>query len=458
MKTALYIRVSTREQAERGFSIGGQKERLLNYAKAKDFDDTEAYIDDGYSGSSLNRPQITRLMQDVKKGKVSTVIVFKLDRLSRSQKDTLHLIEDVFNKYDVAFISLNESFDTSTPFGRAMVGMLSVFAQLERENIKERVELGKKEKAKKGLWNGGRGDYLGYNYVGGKFTIDPYEAEIVKEIYALSFKGYGNSRIMKAINEKYKGAISSISTVNRTLQNPIYIGKIRYDGEVYQSDHEPIIDESLFNQTQIIKSKRSTRTDYKSNNSPYLLSGLLKCAKCGAGFVGRDASGKYGEYKYYVCYKKAAKYRLPPDEVCDAKAINLFEAHDEIFQLLRNIRSKDMKLEPSEKENSMDSMEKELKKVDIQLERATELYINGTIPMDILNDKLEKLKEKKSGIQKIIDEYSPVREEAIKQFNKVQDIDLEKMDNNEIKNYLAIIINNILVDKGDIEVRFNFAQ
>lgn len=458
MKTALYIRVSTREQAERGFSIGGQEERLLNYAKAKDFDDTETYIDDGFSGSSLNRPQITRLIQDVKKRKLSTVIVFKLDRLSRSQKDTLHLIEDVFNKYDVAFISLNESFDTSTPFGRAMVGMLSVFAQLERENIKERVELGKKEKAKKGLWNGGRSNHLGYNYADGKFTVDPYEAEVVKEIYALSLKGYGNGRIMRMINEKYKGVVRSLSTINRTLENPIYIGKIRYDGEVYQSDHESIIDESLFNQTQIIKSKRSTRTDYKSNNSPYLLSGLLKCAKCGSGFVGRDASSKYGEYKYYVCYKRAAKYRLHPDEACDAKAINLFETHDEIFQLLRNVRSKEMKLEPLKKENSMDSMKKELKKVDIQLERATELYINGTIPMEMLNDKLEKLKEKKSGIQKIIDEYSPIREEAIKQFNQVQDIDLKKMDNNEIKNYLAIIINNILVNEGDIEVRFNFAQ
>ena len=132
---ALYIRVSTEAQAEEGYSIQAQTERLEAYCKAMGWERYRFYTDGGYSGSNLDRPEMTRLIADVRAGQVATVVVFKLDRLSRSQKDTLYLIEDVFLPNEVDFISLNESIDTSTPYGRAMIGILSAFAQLERENI-----------------------------------------------------------------------------------------------------------------------------------------------------------------------------------------------------------------------------------------------------------------------------------------------------------------------------------
>ena len=132
---ALYVRVSTEAQAEEGYSVGAQTERLQSYCKAMGWAKTELYVDGGFSGSNLERPEMQRLIGDVKSGKTAAVLVYKLDRLSRSQKDTLYLIEDVFIPNDVDFISLNESIDTSTPYGRAMIGILSAFAQLERENI-----------------------------------------------------------------------------------------------------------------------------------------------------------------------------------------------------------------------------------------------------------------------------------------------------------------------------------
>ena len=140
---AKYIRVSTDKQREEGYSIDIQKERLDNYVRSM-FPESEyrveyrEYVDDGYSGGSLDRPAMKRLIEDVKNGVVTHVVVVKLDRLSRSQKDTLYLIEDVFLPHNTAFISMGESFNTSTAFGRAVVGILSVFAQLERENIYER--------------------------------------------------------------------------------------------------------------------------------------------------------------------------------------------------------------------------------------------------------------------------------------------------------------------------------
>lgn len=130
-KVGIYIRVSTQEQANEGYSIQAQKERLISYCKAKDWHIVDIYTDGGYSGSNLDRPGIQKLIADIEK--IDMVLVYKLDRLSRSQKDTLYLIEDIFLKNNVDFVSMNESFDTSTPFGRAMIGILSVFAQLERE-------------------------------------------------------------------------------------------------------------------------------------------------------------------------------------------------------------------------------------------------------------------------------------------------------------------------------------
>ena len=120
---------------------------LKSYLKSKEWEDYEIYTDPGFSGKDLNRPAIKKLIQDCKDGKIDTVLVFKLDRISRSQKDTLYLIEEVFNKYGVGFISIRENFDTTTPFGKAMIGVLSVFAQLERETILERTRLGLKKRA-----------------------------------------------------------------------------------------------------------------------------------------------------------------------------------------------------------------------------------------------------------------------------------------------------------------------
>ena len=135
-KVAIYVRVSTTSQAEEGYSIEEQKDKLEAYCKIKDWSVYKVYTDGGFSGSNTNRPAIEQLIKDAQKKKFDTVLVYKLDRLSRSQKDTLYLIEEVFIKNGIEFLSLQENFDTSTPFGKAMIGLLAVFAQLEREQIK----------------------------------------------------------------------------------------------------------------------------------------------------------------------------------------------------------------------------------------------------------------------------------------------------------------------------------
>src|SRR5579875_2069397 len=135
MSVALYCRVSTEEQAVSGFSIDHQKERLIAYCKSQGWDNFSIYVDDGCTGTNLDRPQMQRLIRDVQAGLINTVLVYKLDRLSRKQKDVLYLLEDLFERHQVVFRSATEPFDTSTSLGRAMIGILAVFGQLERDTI-----------------------------------------------------------------------------------------------------------------------------------------------------------------------------------------------------------------------------------------------------------------------------------------------------------------------------------
>ena len=229
-RAALYIRVSTLEQAQEGYSVGEQKERLIAYCKAKDWLIADIYVDGGYTGSNLKRPGIQKLMAET--DKFEMVLVYKLDRLSRSQRDTLYLIEEVFRPNDVDFISMQESFDTSTPFGKAMIGLLAVFAQLEREQIKERTWMGRVARAKTGLYHGGGHIPIGYEYSDGKLVINPYEAEQVKKIYEWYLSGSSLKAITDRLqDEGYTNKYSSYnswSSVRNILGNETYTGRLHF--------------------------------------------------------------------------------------------------------------------------------------------------------------------------------------------------------------------------------------
>ena len=163
MKVALYARVSTEQQID-NYRIPLQKERMKAFCVSKGWTDITEYVDGGYSGSNLNRPALQQLQKDIEHQKINAVIVYRLDRLSRSQRDTLFLIEEMFLPNNVEFISISETIDTSTPFGRAMIGGMSVFAQLERETITERLRSGRFKMVRdEGLWAGGS-DASPYGY------------------------------------------------------------------------------------------------------------------------------------------------------------------------------------------------------------------------------------------------------------------------------------------------------
>ena len=318
-RTAIYIRVSTARQDQEGYSIPLQKERLIAYCKAKGWVVAGLFIDPGHSGSSLERPGIIKLIDGVKAGKYDIVLVYKLDRLSRSQKDTLTLIEDIFMANDTDFVSMQESFDTGTIYGRAMVGVLSVFSQMERETITERTLMGRSGRAEKGLWHGGGTDPIGYNYVDGELVVDAPEAQQVREVYELYAAGHSVteiSRLMEGRETKH-GDWSHTSTIGNVLDNPLYAGSVHFDGVVVPGLHTAIVSPEV---DKRVKARRKRlRTLDSALDSDFLLTGVIYCSSCGARyFPNRRPNGK----AVYSCHSRAKKNKkMIKDPNCKAPHI-----------------------------------------------------------------------------------------------------------------------------------------
>jgi len=319
---AIYIRVSTDAQREEGYSIDAQKEMLQAHCVSKGLKNYSYYIDGGFTGSNIERPEMQRLISDVKQGKISHVIVYKLDRLSRSQKDTLYLIEDVFNPNGVDFISMNESMDTSTPLGRLMLGILSAFAQLERENIRERTRMGMKERVKSGKWMGGGRTPFGYDYDEEKGTLVPNkDAERVRKVYEMYLKGHSTAHIAQTLGLKYDKLAYQIITRKSNA------GYIVYNGEEYLGNHEPIISLETYEAAMRYMKERSVK---KVSESNYLFTGLLYCGKCGA----KMRYQKWGKRDCkLVCYSQDKnKVHLIKDPNCDNEKLWASEIEDLIIK------------------------------------------------------------------------------------------------------------------------------
>lgn len=311
-RAGCYIRVSTENQLE-NYSIEEQTQRLLAYCTARDIAIHSFYIDPGSSGGNLNRPALNRLLYDIYEKNINRVIVYKLDRLSRSQKDTLLLIEDEFFKNGVDFISVCENFDTSTPMGRAMIGILSVFAQLEKDQITERFTMGRVGRSRAGYYHGGPTPPTGYRYIKGELIADEKTAPQVREAFSLFLSGYSLHAVTKTLHEKY-GGWSGHALTARVLKNPVYIGKVRFGGQEYEGRHHPLIDANTFYEAQtLLSSPNREGAKTPSQRRPFraasLLSGLLFCARCGARY-----SAVHGFYRCYSRSKCAP--RLIQDPAC----------------------------------------------------------------------------------------------------------------------------------------------
>lgn len=424
-KTALYIRVSTLEQAVEGYSVGEQKERLIAFCKAKGWIVSEIYVDAGYTGSNLNRPGIKNLIENVNNHDI--VLVYKLDRLSRSQKDTIYLIEDVFLKNNVDFMSMQESFDTSSPFGKAVIGLLAVFAQLEREQIKERTWMGRVARAKTGLHHGGGHIPIGYEYKNGKLVINPYEAEQIKLIYDWYLAGESLNSITKRLKEngftnKYS-SYNSYSSVRNILDNETYTGVLRFGDVSIDSAHEAIIPKEKFMAVKAIRKTSVEKYGATAFKSKYLLAGLMFCGYCGARYYLRNT----GKYMYYSCYSrtKQNKSMVIDPNCCNkhwkSEELNVF-IDNKIREILRSPEiAKDIANKKDNKPdtNTVSTTTKRLAEIDKQINKLMELYQIDEIPADILSSKINQLYNEKTTLENSINKQ---HSESILSFDLVESL------------------------------------
>jgi len=303
---AIYARVSTDNQAEKEFSsCEAQEQKIKSFIVSQtNWRVFKVYSDVGYSGATLNRPAIQQLLSDLKKEKIDIVLVYKIDRLTRSPKDFYQLIE-FFEQSKIDFISITERFDTSTPAGRLLRNIMLTFSQFERELTSERTKDKMLERAKKGMANGGLTPY-GYIRENKKLIPKSKEKEEIKSIFE-TYIGTGSLaetyRMLKEKEVKNKsGKNFSKTNIAHILRNVVYIGKIKHNNEIYQGIHEPIISEEIFSLAQKIhKEKRKNFRVYKN----FLFGGLVQCENCGSKmtscFTNKRDNGKLKRYYYYRC-------------------------------------------------------------------------------------------------------------------------------------------------------------
>lgn len=400
-----------------GYSIQAQTERLQAYCKAKGWGIFHIYTDAGFSGSNMQRPALSQLLEDVEAGRVDCVLVYKLDRLSRSQKDTLHMIEDIFLANGCDFVSMSENFDTSTPLGRAMIGILSVFAQLEREQIRERMTMGRTERAKSGLWQGGGWIPIGYDYVDGRLVPNPIRAAAVRDIYDLFLSGTPITSIKLTVNKKYALNLSD-TTVHSVLSHRLYVGDIVWMGNIYKGQHEPLVDMVTFSRAQKLLHSRARIAASKPD--PFkprtLLGGLLFCENCGARYLAKGNYSGHGDRRvyrpYYMCYSRAKTNKhMVVDPTCRNPAYAVAVLNKKIIDEIRRIASDPQEfnaivaagrpdVEQKRRRNAKaeEAVMRRLDEVDANTTRLLDLYQRG-LAIDKIAGRLDALDKEKEALQ-----------------------------------------------------------
>lgn len=468
-RVVLYVRVSGHEQATEGYSVGEQTERLRSYAAAMDWTVVRILTDPGFTGSNMDRPALKELIGIVKAGQVDKVVVYKLDRLSRSQKDTLYLIEDVFLKNNVDFVSLSENFDTSTAFGRAVIGLLAVFAQLEREQIRERMIMGREARAKDGYYTAGLWTLTGYDYKDGELVVNEYEAMVVREIFRLFVAGKTLRGLAAELNRRglyCKSSKWQDTALARILSNRHYIGEVKFSRKWYPGRHEAIIDRETFDAAQKMLRLRS-ESKLSTNKPTTALSGFCFCGKCGARYhkVTRHPKKDGTRREVFECYSRShATKKMSRAASCDNKIYEVGELERLVFGEIRKLAVDPEYLRtlsaPREEADGVKTIREEIAALSSKISHLMDLYSIDRLTLEEVDRKIAPLADKRTLLENELEALQdktalPVEEaeELILSFGDV----LDRGSLDEIRLVLSALIERIEITGDDITIFWRFA-
>jgi len=322
LRCAIYTRKSHEEGLEQEYnSLDAQYDAAASYIQSQRQEGwalvSERYDDGGFSGGTLERPALKRLIEDIELGRVDVIVVYKIDRLSRSLLDFTKLVK-IFDDHGVTFVSVTQHFNTTTSMGRLTLNILLSFAQFEREVTGERIRDKFAASKKKGIWMGGTPP-LGYDVKNRKLLINQREAKVVRFIFEqfarhgskvqlvedLEARCYrGKSWVTQTGNQR-TGNKLKVAAVLKILTNPMYLGKITHKGQCYDGEHEPIIDQKMWDAAHLIFESRRSKQPLTTVRSitPYLLRGIIFDQHGWAMTAHYTGKRKGRKYRYYTSTK-----------------------------------------------------------------------------------------------------------------------------------------------------------
>ncbi|MEW6009589.1 MAG: recombinase family protein [Candidatus Omnitrophota bacterium] len=440
MKVAIYIRVSTEDQAKEGYSLEVQREHLESFAKREGLEIFKVYQDDGISGYTTERPALKELLKDAKSKKFDLVLVYKIDRFSRNLKDILNLVDEL-SSYGVGFKSATEPFDTTTSAGKLMLQQLGSFAEFERNRIAERVFPGMIKGVQQGNWQGARYGPYGYEYNKEKKLLETNEEEVkvIKLIYTMFLCDKSIRSITEYLTRKgyrnRKGNIFSTKLIGDILKNRMYTGKLIWNVHHYdktqktkkgykyvknppeeviisQGKHQPLVSEEDFNLVQ--EKLKERRFERKRKASDYPLSGILYCARCNHKYLGLTSISNHrtgAKKRWYRCmgpYRSFIK--------CKNKSVKAIEIESEVAEILETLLKND-KLKtnrwmnvtaenfPVFAENAKTDLEKVRSRLEDNLRKQSKLtdaYLENLLSEELYKQKNEGLRQEEEELKKLI--------------------------------------------------------
>ena len=453
MNCVLYVRVSTDEQAKHGFSIASQIERLEAYCVSQGWKIVNVHIDDGYSAKSLNRPKFTVMMDEIRKGGIDVLLVYRLDRLTRSVLDLYEILQ-VLDEHQCMFKSATEVYDTTNAMGRLFITLVAAIAQWERENLGERVRLGMEKKTKSGKWKGGVAPY-GYKVVNKELVINKDEEIIVQTIFELS-KSKGFYTVAKMLSEggyaTRKGSDWHVDTVRDIANNPVYAGYLTFNENLrqykkppieqtlYEGAHERIIPRDDFWALQDTLAKRRT-SGGKRETSSYYFSSILKCGRCGHSMSGH----KSPKGKSYRCSGKKAGKTCTSHIIQEDHLVTVILNH--MGELIDSIEGTIHITNISERK--INQLELELKNNQKLLKKQKTMFEADVIGIDELLHKTDSLRESEKRILAELRTYNqrePIKIDANKYISESIHSIWEFANDYERKQLMTTLFTQLIID------------
>ena len=395
MKAIIYLRVSTTEQAETGYSLKTQEETCLEYAKKNKYNVLRLFIEKGESAKTTNRTELKKLLDFIQTNynEIDYLIVFKLDRLSRNLFDYTNLIS-ILSKYGILLKSATETIGES-PEGKLMEHIIASFAQYDNDQRSQRITLGMKQAVKEGRWIW----VAPYGYKNSRVDDKPFlvfskDKKNVEKV----FNDFLNGKKQYEIAEDFRknGIKISFHKVASILTNPIYAGIIKTSllPEPVKGIHKPIIDETSFYRVQDMlnkKPKEFYRVD-KSNDFP--LTRFLKCPYCNRNLKGSWSKGRSKKYPYYHCTKKGCEFKPIRKEIAEDIFTNYLKSIEPTNEVLDNFitSAKEFNISAQvENKKRIRLLKNELKELEHKKDRIEELAIDGTFTKDRFQKKISEI-------------------------------------------------------------------